>query len=121
MGEDWVRRKEEKREGRFRMPVIVKIAAGLLLLCILCIVGYVVYMQANYYRIEDYAELEVENGQKKTLKTGETYTAVTYNIGFGAYGPDYSFFMDTGEIGRASCRESLSSYMRILCCCRKLT
>ena len=77
MGEDWVRRKEEKREGRFRVPVIVKIAAGLLLLCILCIVGYVVYMQANYYRIEDYAELEVENGQKKTLKTGETYTAVT--------------------------------------------
>lgn len=98
MGEDWVRRKEEKREGRFRVPVIVKIAAGLLLLCILCIVGYVVYMQANYYRIEDYAELEVENGQKKTLKTGETYTAVTYNIGFGAYGPDYSFFMDTGEM-----------------------
>lgn len=32
------------------------------------------------------------------LKTGDTYSVVTYNIGFGAYGPDYSFFMDTGEM-----------------------
>ncbi|MCI9615531.1 MAG: endonuclease [Dorea sp.] len=55
-------------------------------------------MQANYYRIEDEAVLETENNQKAALKSKETYTAVTYNIGFGAYGPDYSFFMDTGEM-----------------------
>lgn len=81
-----------------RVPIVIKILGGLLLLCVLCAAGYVVYMQANYYRIEDHAPLEVENDQNRTLKTGEEYTAVTYNIGFGAYGPDYSFFMDTGEM-----------------------
>ncbi len=89
---------DRKKTARVRIPVPVKILAGLLLLCVICAAGYVIYMQANYYRIEDEAVLETENNQKSALKGGETYTAVTYNIGFGAYGPDYSFFMDTGEM-----------------------
>ena len=31
------------------------------------------------------------------LAIGTEYTALTYNIGFGAYTPDFSFFMDGGE------------------------
>lgn len=65
---------------------------------ILVVGGYVIYLQSNYYRIEDHAVLEVENNGENVLKTGDTYSVVTYNIGFGAYGPDYSFFMDTGEM-----------------------
>lgn len=65
---------------------------------ILVVGGYVIYLQSNYYRIEDHAVLEVENNGENVLKTGDTYLVVTYNIGFGAYGPDYSFFMDTGEM-----------------------
>ncbi len=86
------------KKDRLHIPVIVKILASLVLLCIICIAGYVIYMQVNYYRIEDHAALEVENNNEKILKSGETYKALTYNIGFGAYGPDYSFFMDTGEM-----------------------
>lgn len=77
---------------------IVKILAGILIFCILAVAGYVIYMQVNYYRIEDHTALEIENNTAPVLKPGDTYTAVTYNIGFGAYGPDYSFFMDTGEM-----------------------
>lgn len=65
---------------------------------ILVVGGYVIYLQSNYYRIEDHAVLEVENNGENVLKTGDIYSVVTYNIGFGAYGPDYSFFMDTGEM-----------------------
>lgn len=65
---------------------------------ILVVGGYVIYLQSSYYRIEDHAVLEVENNGENVLKTGDTYSVVTYNIGFGAYGPDYSFFMDTGEM-----------------------
>lgn len=72
--------------------------AGILLFCVLAVGGYVLYMQMQYYRIEDHLALETENNQKEALQIGKTYTAVTYNIGFGAYGPDYSFFMDTGEM-----------------------
>ena len=75
---------------------IGKILGILLLLVVLVVGGYVLYMQLNYYRIEDHQALEVENAQTAQVRVGETYTAVTYNIGFGAYGPDYSFFMDVG-------------------------
>ena len=87
----------------------------------ICIAGYIIYMQMNYYRIEDHTALETGNNQEQILKPGETYTAVTCNIGFGAYGPDYSFFMDTGEMedgtrtagkyGRAISKESVETNM----------
>lgn len=91
-------KRDSQAETKKRIQIVLKILVGLILLALLCIAGYIIYMQANYYRIEDHAKLEVRNNPKQTLRTGEAYTAVTYNIGFGAYGPDYSFFMDTGEM-----------------------
>lgn len=58
--------------------------------------GYVGYLQLQYYRIEDNLPLEVERGQDAVLTAGVPCTAVTCNLGFGAYDPEYSFFMDTG-------------------------
>ena len=79
--------------------------------------GYIGYMQLQYYRIEDNLQLTVENEQGEVLKPGQEYSALTYNIGFGAYGPDYSFFMDrgvmndgtpvVGKYGKALSRQSV--------------
>ncbi len=72
-------------------------ALGIVLLALVLVVGgYVLYMQLNYYRIEDHQALDVEQPNPAELALGQEYTAVTYNIGFGAYGPEYSFFMDVG-------------------------
>ena len=90
-----------KRENKPKRSVLgtgIRIIAGAVLLLVLAVAGYIIYMQAHYYRIEDYLALEIENNPDVRLETGRTYTAVTYNIGFGAYGRDYSFFMDTGEM-----------------------
>ena len=65
---------------------------------ILLVVGYVVYMQSNYYRIEDNLSLKVDNNREEMLQVGKDYSAVTYNIGFGAYDQNYSFFMDEGKM-----------------------
>lgn len=81
-----------------KVKIGIGICVGLLLAVILVVGGYVVYMQAHFYRIPDHTALAVENNREAVLETGHTYTAVTYNVGFGAYGPDYSFFMDTGEM-----------------------
>lgn len=62
------------------------------------LVAYVIYLEVGYYRIDDHQQLEVQNNATAQLQAGEEYTAVTYNIGFGAYTPDYTFFMDTGEM-----------------------
>lgn len=63
---------------------------------VLAAAGYVGYLQLQYYRIEDGLALEVSDPPAGVLRQDTDYTAVSYNLGFGAYGPEYSFFMDTG-------------------------
>ena len=66
---------------------------------ILVVLGYVVYVAAEYDRIEDNLQLTVDRGETvASAQTGVEYGIVTYNIGFGAYSPDFSFFMDSGEM-----------------------
>ena len=85
------------------------IVLGILILALL---AYIVYLYASYYRIEDNQELVVEapvddttTGAAAVLAT--EYSAVTYNIGFGAYLPDYSFFMDGGTSSWAESPETV--------------
>lgn len=83
---------------------------------------YVGYVAVQYNRIPDGEKLTVENPQEAALEPGREYTAATYNIGFGAYGPDYSFFMDTGVMksgeavsgryGKAISAESVAQHTR---------
>ena len=68
----------------------------LILSLLLVVGGYVVYLLAQYSRIEDGAVLPVNNPQNGQLAKGQSYSAMTFNIGFGAYNHDFSFFMDTG-------------------------
>lgn len=91
----------------------LKIAAIILLTLLLIVAGYLIYVLASYHRIPDNKELTVTvpEGEFMTGKitTGEEYTAVTYNIGFGAYLPDFSFFMDGGKSSWAKSKESVMS------------
>lgn len=73
--------------------------AGMLLL--LAIAGYVGYVVQAYDRIADGQSLEIDNRSSDVMKTQKKYTVVTYNVGFGAFSPEYSFFMDGGEYARA--------------------
>lgn len=75
-----------------------KIIIGTAILLFAVAAGYVIYMQMQYYRIADFTELETQNPRREQIKTGIPYRIMTYNIGFGAYSSDYSFFMDTGEM-----------------------
>ncbi len=76
---------------------------GILLGAVLVLlVGYLIYLFASYHRIPDNQELKVVTSAAQTsnlssLHTDTEYSALTYNIGFGAYTPDFSFFMDGGK------------------------
>lgn len=100
-----------------RLLLVVGITAGIILAALVC---YIIYLFASYHRIEDNlaltvekpAEKETSGGQEKDeamdlLTVGKEYTAVTYNIGFGAYRPDFSFFMDGGKSSWAKSKESV--------------
>ena len=87
------------------------IVLGILILALL---AYIVYLYASYYRIEDNQELVVEapvddttTGAAAVLATDTEYSALTYNIGFGAYLPDYSFFMAGGTSSWAESPETV--------------
>ena len=86
------------------MKKIVKRILLVLLVVILLFGGYAAYVFGTYYRLPDKLTLEVKrNGANSyfdedfSLVPGEAYFIMTYNIGFGAYRKDYSFFMDGGK------------------------
>ena len=75
----------------------VLVVLGIVVLAALLVVGgYVAYLMITYNRIADNDPVEVVNNSSAQLAKGVTYSAATYNIGFGAYTPDYTFFMDEG-------------------------
>ena len=77
------------------MKKFIKILLAVLAVLILLAVGFICYLQFSYYRIGD-TDLPISNNQSEKLSLGKEYSITTYNIGFGAYDRDYSFFMDKG-------------------------
>ncbi len=81
---------------------ILKTLAALIGAIIVVVVAYVIYVMVSYYRLPDNLELPTEPPQEGTAiaqidaESGEL-VAVSANLGFGAYGPDFDFFMDGGS------------------------
>ena len=79
--------------------LVKKIILGFI--CIIGVVvllagGFVGYILLSYDRIGN-IELDVDsNATISKINTDEAYSIATYNIGFGAYSQDYTFFLDTG-------------------------
>ncbi len=88
------------------MKTVLKIILGIILVLVLAVGIYVAYVFIDYYRLDDMLELEITDTAKDQAKPEEDYTIVTYNLGFGAYSDDYSFFMDGGKYSRAFSREA---------------
>lgn len=74
------------------------ISFGIIILVFSLLVGgYLGYVMIQYYRIDDVTTLDIDrNSDNVTVSLHKEYSISTYNIGFGAYSQDYSFFMDEG-------------------------
>lgn len=78
---------------------ITLISVGCVLLALLLVVGgYVLYVVLQYSRIEDNLKLEIKNNDAASKADKSAFSIMTYNIGFGAYSTDFSFFMDSGAM-----------------------
>lgn len=78
--------------------IISIVLASIIGALVLTVLGYLIYLCCQYYRIADNLELEITNNQSQVLSLDGTYSITTYNIGFGAYSQDFDFFMDSGEM-----------------------
>ena len=85
------------------LKIILLVLAALVLL----VVGYLAYVLIDYHRLGD-MDLEVDRQGLQPAETGREYHLLSYNIGFGAYEPDYGFFMDGGTESWAWSQERLT-------------
>lgn len=90
----------------------LKIAGIVLLALLILVLGYVAYVFLDYHRIEDNLPLTAEGAAAGEVKAGTAYTVVSYNMGFGAYESDYSFFMDGGTESWAWSKERLDTNLK---------
>lgn len=92
---------------KIRLPL--KILLGVLALLLAIVLAYVIYVFAVYYRVVDNQVLEVNvlSDQEPDSGAVSQYRIASYNIGFGAYSNDYSFFMDGGKESRARSPEAV--------------
>ena len=84
-----------------------RIGLTILALILLAVIGYVAYLLLQYSRIEDNLPLEVAENAAGEISADQEYTIVTWNLGFGAYSADYSFFMDGGKESRAYSKDAV--------------
>ena len=86
---------------------ILKILLIILIVVILAAAAYVAYVFISYHRLGN-AVIDVEGeAPGRAVETKKTYKIVSYNVGFGAYEPDFDFFMDGGKQSWAKSRDGL--------------
>ena len=91
------------------MKKLWKILLCALLLLLLAAGGYAAYVFIDYHRVPDKQALEVAGAGTAQAEPGTEYRILSYNIGFGAYTPDFGFFMDGGTQSRAASKASVET------------
>ena len=90
------------------LKCVLKTILAIFLAVLLIAVSYLCYVVFSYSRIEDNMVIDTINiNENSAVKVGESYTALTQNIGFGAYTADFTFFMDGGKESWAKSEQSV--------------
>lgn len=94
-----------------RLKRFGRIAAIVLAAILVIAGGYAAYLLLDYARIADRTDLPIENAQTAYVQADTAYDLISYNIGFAAYTPDFSFFMDGGTHSRAASKAPVQDTM----------
>lgn len=86
---------------------IIKTLCIVIAAIILAVLSYLIYVVLSYHRVEDNLTLEIKGNAAKNASVNAELSLLTYNIGFGAYSADYSFFMDGGEHSKAISKDAV--------------
>ncbi|MBP5198519.1 MAG: endonuclease/exonuclease/phosphatase family protein [Lachnospiraceae bacterium] len=93
------------------MRKVLKILGIVLGVLVFVVLIYLFYLFAGYERLSDNLALTVNvpgtENVKEFVQTGSRHSVMTYNIGYGSYPADYSFFMDGGKNAKAYSKKSV--------------
>ena len=89
--------------------------AVLILLIIAVLFGLLlIFLTVTEYRPADRTSVDISGTPAGSLKSGDTFTVVTWNIGYGALGDNADFFMDGGRMVDTADRERVESNMETI-------
>lgn len=91
------------------MKKFLKIIGSLLALLLIILAGYVIYLFADYDRLPDDIAVTPTQNVSSSLPTKTELRALTFNIGYGSYTADYTFFMDGGKSSRAKDQKTVQA------------
>ena len=85
------RNQQKKRLKLWKLPLyllsaVLLLAAGLLL-----------FLTVTEYRPAESEALVMSGGTARTLSPGDSFTLMSWNLGYGALGDNADFFMDGGS------------------------
>lgn len=105
------------------MKRICKITGICLLILVILVAAYVAYVFIDYHRIEDRQVLPItitpavsaadpstahaQDAALPAAPVNQPLSVTAWNIGFGAYTADYSFFMDGGKYSRGFSKDAV--------------
>ena len=89
------------KEGKKKNPIlkVLKVIGIILLIIILLVGGLFAWLTVKEYKPEDVEAVEIEkegDNDSSKLPLGDTFTIMTWNMGYGALGENADFFMDGG-------------------------
>ena len=90
---------------------ILKLVGFLLAVVILVAAAYLGFLSLTEYRPEETASLTIEENKSEKIEIGQTLTALTYNIQFGASDVDFSYFAQGGASAHAKDKETVVANM----------
>lgn len=98
---------------------ILQIAGIVLGILLFIVIAYVLYVVLSYRRLEDHLALTPDAAwntqsikQAITSESDREFCIITANIGFGAYDPEFDFFMDGGTMSWAKSEERVEENVR---------
>lgn len=92
---------------RSKKRFVVKVIASVLAIIFFIVAYYAAVVYVGFIRIDDNLKIDPKGNAEEKAPVGEILSVLTYNVGFGAYSDDYSFFMDGGKYSRAFSKDAV--------------
>lgn len=96
------------KRGMKRTAALVGRVLGIVLAVFVVLL---VVLTVTEYRPEPEEELVIANAQEKEVTPGESFSVLTWNIGYGALGDNADFFMDGGKMVSSASKERVQQNM----------
>ncbi|TFI73987.1 endonuclease/exonuclease/phosphatase family protein [Carnobacterium divergens] len=91
-----------------KIKKFLKIVGGMLGIILVAVLIYVGYVYVSYARLDDQLPAEIKQKATATkIVQKKQYNVTTFNIGYGSYSPEYTFFMDGGKESKAYSKENV--------------